>query len=184
MKSKKRSPARKGLVKRALPQKKSYSIKEDQSILAAMQTWAEKTTDSASYRREDLLRDKLTSVQSFFSYCGKHPFLVRPKDCLAWRKYLEKRYKPNTVYARMSRLSSFFSWLLADPVIGKYIRSNPVTLARPKCPSPYQSESSKSLSDDEMNRLLAARSSACAVRTWMLLTGDWSSSTGVRAGDT
>src|SRR5437764_11578367 len=56
----------------------------------------------------------------------------------------------------MSRLSSFFSWLLADPLIGKHIRSNPVFLARPKCPSPYQSESSKSLSDDEMNRLLTS----------------------------
>src|SRR2546423_1290424 len=156
MKSKERSAAKKGLVKRALPQKKNYSIKEDQAILAAMQTWAEKTTGASSYRREDLLRDKLTSVQGFFLHCGKHPFLVRPRDCLAWRRYLEKGYKPNTVYARMSRLSSFFSWLLADPVTGKHIRSNPVLLARPKCPSPYQSESSKSLSDDEMNRLLAS----------------------------
>lgn len=156
MRSRKRSAAKKGLVKRDLPQKKAYSVNEDQAILAAMQAWAEKTTGSASYRREDLLRDKLTSVQNFFSRCGKHPFAVRPRDCLAWRKYLEKRYKPNTVYARMSRLSSFFSWLLADPVIGKHIRSNPVPLARPKCPSPYQSESSKSLSDDEMNRLLAS----------------------------
>src|SRR5947209_9103813 len=156
MKTKKRSVARKGLVKRVLPQKKVYSIHEDQAILVAMQTWAEKTTGAASYRREDLLRDKLTSVQSFFSHCGKHPFAVRPRDCLAWRRHLEKSYKPNTVYARMSRLSSFFSWLLADPVIGKHIRSNPVSLTRPKCPSPYQSESSKSLSDDEMNRLLAS----------------------------
>src|SRR5947209_18247983 len=93
MKSKKRSAAKKGLVKRALLQKRVYSIREDQAILAAMQTWAEKTTGVSSYRREDLLRDKLTSVQGFFSHCGKHPFLVRPRDCLAWRRYLEKRYK-------------------------------------------------------------------------------------------
>lgn len=154
VKSKKRSPAAKSLVKRPTLQRRDYSLDEDQSVLAALQVWAEKTTASASYRRGDLLRDKLGSVRSFFSYSGKHPFTVKPLDCMAWRKHLEKSYKPNTVYARMSRLSSFFGWLIADPTIGKHIRVNPVSLARPKCPAPYQSESSKSLSDEEMNRLL------------------------------
>lgn len=145
-----------GLIKRPALQKQDYSLNEDQAVVAAMHGWADRTTDSASYRRDDLLRDKLNSVQSFFSYSGKHPFHVKPRDCIAWLKHLEKSYKPNTVYARMSRLSSFFSWLIADPAIGKHLRINPVTLARPKCPVPYQSESSKSLSDDEMNRLLAS----------------------------
>jgi integrase len=82
--------------------------------------------------------------------------MVKPRDFIAWRKQLEKSYKPNTIYARMARLSSFFGWLIADPTIGEHLRTNPVSLARPKCPAPYQSESSKSLSDDEMNRLLAS----------------------------
>src|SRR5207237_846912 len=114
-----------------------------------------KTTGSLSYRREDLQRDKRNSVLSFFAFTGKHPFSIRTRDCLAWYRQLEKRYKPNTVYARLSRLSSFYNWLLSDPVLGKHLRSNPVILARPKCPAPYQAESSKSLTDDEMNRLLS-----------------------------
>jgi integrase len=156
VKAKKQTPATKSLVKRAALQTRDYSLDEDDAVLAALQAWAEKTTDAASYRRDDLLRDKLSSVRNFFSYSRKHPFMVKPRDCMAWRKHLENSYKPNTVYARMSRLSSFFGWLIADPTIGKHLRINPVSLARPKCPAPYQSESSKSLSDDEMNRLLTS----------------------------
>jgi integrase len=129
-------------------------VKDDQAILAALEAWAEKTTGSLSYRREELQHDKQSSVLSFFSFIGKHPFSIRTRDCLAWRRRLEERYKPNTIYARLSRLSSFYNWLLSDPVLGNHLHSNPVILARPKCPPPYQAESSKSLSDDEMNRLL------------------------------
>jgi integrase len=151
---KRQSKSKIGLVKRALPQKRAYSVKDDQAILAALEAWAEKTTGSLSYRREDLQRDKQSSVLSFFAFTGKEPFSIRTRDCLAWRRQLEKRYKPNTVYARLSRLSSFYNWLLSDPILGKYLCTNPVILARPKCPPPYQAESSKSLTDDEMNRLL------------------------------
>jgi site-specific recombinase XerD len=155
MRAKSRSGTNTGLVKRPLPQKRKYSIEDDPAVLAALEAWAEKTTGALSYRREDLQRDKLGSVRGFFAFAGKHPFQVKPSDCLAWRKRLEKRYKPNTVYARLSRLSSFYKWMLSDPVLGKRLRSNPVPLARPKCPLPYQAESSKSLTDDEMNRLLS-----------------------------
>jgi integrase/recombinase XerD len=151
---KRRVKPKTGLVKRALPQKKAYSVKDDQAILAALEAWTEKTTGSLSYRREDLQYDKQSSVLSFFSFTGKHPFSIRTRDCLAWRRQLETRYKPNTVYARLSRLSSFYNWLLSDPVLSKHLRGNPVLLARPKCPPPYQAESSKSLTDAEMNRLL------------------------------
>ncbi|MGB7923315.1 MAG: tyrosine-type recombinase/integrase [Pyrinomonadaceae bacterium] len=129
-------------------------MKDDQAILAALEAWAEKTTGALSYRREELQHDKQSSVLSFFTYTSKHPFSIRTRDCLAWRRQLEERYKPNTVYARLSRLSSFYNWLLSDPILGKHLRSNPVILARPKCPPPYQAESSKSLTDNEMNRLL------------------------------
>jgi integrase len=151
----KRAPkAKTTITKRALPQKRAYSIENDSTIQAALEAWAEKTTGPLSYRREDLLRDKQSAARSFFAFAGKHPFSIRPRDCMAWRRRLEEHYKPNTVYARLSRLSSFYNWLLSDPVLSKHLRSNPVHLARPKCPSPYQAESSKSLSDDEMNRLL------------------------------
>lgn len=143
------------LVKGGGLQKKGYSVADDPAVLAALESWAEKTTGALSYRREDLRRDKQNAVRSFLAFSGKHPFAVRPRDCVAWRNHLEKSYKPATVYARLSRLCSFYRWLLSDPSLGKHLRSNPVPLARPKCPPPYQSESSKSLTDEEMNRLLA-----------------------------
>lgn len=129
-------------------------MKDDQSIIAALEAWAEKTTGSLSYRRADLQRDKLNSVLGFFVFTAKHPFSIKTRDCLSWRRQLEEQYKPNTVYARLSRLSSFYNWLLSDPILGNHLRSNPVVLARPKCPPAYQAESSKSLTDDELNRLL------------------------------
>jgi integrase/recombinase XerC len=155
MRAKRQSKSKTGLAKRSLPQKEAYSLSDDQPIIAALEVWAEKTTGSLSYRREELQREKRSSVLGFFTFIPKHPFSVRTRDCLAWRRRLEARYKPNTVYARLSRLSSFYNWLLSDPVLGKHLRSNPVVLACPKCPPPYQAESSKSLTDDEMNRLLA-----------------------------
>lgn len=155
MRVKRQPKAKTGLMKRALPQRRPYSVESDPAIIAALEAWAETTTGALSYRREDLQRDKRNAVRSFFAFSGKHPFNVRPGDCLAWRRRLEKRYRPNTVYARLSRLSSFFTWLLSDPVLGKRLRSNLVILARPKCPPSYQAESSKSLTDEEMNRLLS-----------------------------
>lgn len=142
------------LVKRALPQKRIYSISEDTAILAALQAWAENTTNTLSYRRPDLLRDKQNAVVSFFTFIHKHATAIKPKDCVSWRHHLEKTYKPNTIYARLSRLSSFYNWLLSSRAFSKHLRTNPVLLARPKCPLPYQAESSKSLTDKEMNRLL------------------------------
>lgn len=153
--SKSKNRAGTSLLRKAVPQKKVYSVGDDPAILSALESWAEKTTGALSYRRDELRHDKQASVRAFFSFCGKHPFAVKPHDCLAWRRFLERRYRPNTVYARLSRLSSFYKWLLSDPALGKHLRSNPVLLARPKCPPPYQAESSKALTDEEMNRLLA-----------------------------
>ena len=64
--------------------------------------------------------------------------------------------RPATVYARVSRVSAFYRWLMGDPQLSRFIRSNPAAQARPRYPRPYQSESTKALSDDEMNSLLEA----------------------------
>jgi len=85
MRTKKQDKTKKELVKRSLPQKRAYSVTDDQTILAAVTAWAGKTTGSLSYRREDLQRDKQRSVLSFFAFTTKHPFSVRTRDCLAWR---------------------------------------------------------------------------------------------------
>lgn len=59
-----------------------------------------------------------------------------------------------TIYARVCHLSSFYAWAMRDPTLGNIIRFNPVTLAHPKAPKPYQTRSVKSRTDDELRALL------------------------------
>jgi len=95
-------------------------------------------------------------VSGFLAFVGKHPGEVTPLDVRAWRTHLEQRgHRSASVYARISRVSSFYRWLLAHPQLGARIGSNPAEQARPKYPRPYQSESVKAWSDEEMNALLA-----------------------------
>jgi integrase/recombinase XerD len=127
------------------------------ALRGAIQLWAGSSTTADSDRYEDLVRDKRSAVEDFFEFIGKHPADVAPSDTHAWRKSLEAReLKPNTIYSRVSRLSSFYRWMMKDPVLGQHIRINPALLARPKCPRPYQTGSTKSLTDEEMTRLLGA----------------------------
>jgi integrase len=123
----------------------------------AIQFWADQTTRPETYDRESKLSDKVQTVNRFFAFAGKHPGEVTPSDVAAWRRHLEfLGQKPATVYTRISRLSSFYKWLMADPQLGSYIGTNPAAQARPRFPRPYQSESVKAWTDKEMNALLAA----------------------------
>jgi site-specific recombinase XerD len=127
----------------------------DLALLNAIHLWAAATTDPESDCCEDLLRSKRQAVSSFFAYSGKHPDEVTALDVHAWRDVLEgKGFKPATVYARISRLSSFYAWVMRDPVLGQFITSNPAQNARPKCPKPYQTESSKALDDEQISALM------------------------------
>jgi integrase/recombinase XerC len=126
----------------------------DLAIRNAVRLWAGSTTDTTSACRADLLRSKYKIVCSFFAELGKHPAEVTPLDVKVWRDKLEERHKPATVYARVSRLSSFYEWAMRDAVLGQFIRSNPAQLARPKCPRPYQTESTKAFDDEQMSALL------------------------------
>lgn len=126
------------------------------ALSGAIQLWAEGST-SAGGRYNDLVRDKRSAVESFFRLSGKHPAEIKPRDVREWREALEaKGLKPNTVYAQVSRLSSFYRWAMKDPALGRHIKTNPALLARPRRPAPYQTGSTKSLTDEEMKRLLAA----------------------------
>ena len=128
---------------------------DEVSLRNAVSLWADATTDGGSDRRADLRRDKTQAVVSFFNFVAMHPAEVLPADVQRWREELEARgLKPNTVYSRVSRLSSFYGWLMKDSILGQHIRTNPALLARPKCPRPYQTGSTKSLTDEEMGRLL------------------------------
>lgn len=154
---KKRTPVSTALapVKKAL-RRTGPPLADEVAVAAAVEAWAERTTNPLSRRRNELMHDKKRAVADLLAFSKKHPLAIRPKDCLAWRAAMEARgLKPNTVYARISRVSSFFEWLRADPVLGKFVKTNPALLARPKCPAPYQTESGKSLTDGQMNALLA-----------------------------
>lgn len=125
------------------------------ALRGAIRLWAESST-SAGERFDDLVRDKKSAVEEFFRLNGKHPAEIKPHDVQEWRQKLEARgLKPNTIYSRVSRLSCFYRWLMRDPFLGAYVKTNPALLARPRRPKPYQSGSTKSLTDEEMNRLLA-----------------------------
>ena len=43
---------------------------------------------------------------------------------------------------------------MRDPTLGRFITSNPTQNARPKCPKPYQTESSKALDDEQISALV------------------------------
>jgi hypothetical protein len=78
------------------------------ALRSAIQLWAENATSADSDRHDDLVRDKRVAVEDFFEFTGKYPAEVALSDTLAWREALEARkLKPNTIYSRVSRLSSF-----------------------------------------------------------------------------
>jgi site-specific recombinase XerD len=148
----------------------------DLALQNAIHLWAAATTDAESGCCKDLLRSKRQAVSSFFAHCGKHPGEVIALDVQSWRDALEgKGFKPATVYARISRLSSFYEWVMRDPALGQFIQSNPAHRARPKCPKPYQTESSKALDDEQISALMrvvmekAASGDMVAKRDYALL---------------
>jgi integrase len=127
----------------------------DLALHNAIHLWAAATTDAESTCRRDLLKSKCQAVSAFFAHCGKHPGEVTALDVQSWRDALEgKGFKPATVYARVSRLSSFYTWVMRDPTLGPFIKGNPADFARPKCPRPYQTESSKALDDEQLGALV------------------------------
>jgi len=142
----------------------------------AVNFWAEANTRPETLDRRDKLRDKVQAVISFFEFAGKHPGDATPDDVARWRREMEEKgLKPATVYARVSRVSAFYRWLMADAQLSRFIRSNPTSQARPRYPRPYQSESTKALTDEEMNSLvsvvrrLAATGSVVGKRDYALL---------------
>ena len=127
----------------------------DLVIRNAAALWADATTSTISSRRDDILRDKQKAVLKFFKFAGTHPAQVRPEDVKAWQKTMEEcSLACTTVYARICHLSSFYSWALRDPRLSEVIKFNPVALAHPKAPRPYQTRSVKARTDDELRALL------------------------------
>lgn len=99
--------------------------------------------------------DKISIVKSFFAFINKGVGEITPSDVEEWHNYLTQQgKKAATIYTRLSRLSSFYKWLLSNPHLTSYVKYNPVIQARPRCPRPYQSESVKSWSDEETKSII------------------------------
>lgn len=125
------------------------------ALCNAVRLWADSSTVPDSARREDLLRDKQRAVTAFFLFAKKHPGEVTPQDVKNWQESLGVGgLSPSTVYVRVSFLSSFYDWVMRDADLCGMIGKNPVGQARPRAPKPYQTESVKALTDEEVERLL------------------------------
>lgn len=127
-------------------------------LAGAIVAWAYARTSSASPRWADMMHDRCSVVGDFFDFVQKAPPDIRSKDVIGWQAALrERRLAPATIYAQVSRVSSFFRWCMKDEAsrLAQAITENPCDQARPKAPKAYQTDSTKALSDDEARRLLA-----------------------------
>lgn len=149
------------------------------ALISAVELWADATTDTDTTRREDLKRDKALVLigdgyrrrdgklmldkngdprrtpRGFFVFCSLPLELITPADVKDWQVYLESEGLGSAaIYSRVSRLSSFFDYLLDEPTLRGMLKGNPVILARPKAPKAYQSGSVKALTDDQARALL------------------------------
>lgn len=128
----------------------------DPALREAVDSWLRATTDATSPRYADLLRDKARPVAEFFELVGRPPDQVMVNDVKAYHALLESRgLEQATIYALLSRLSSFYKWLGNLDAFRGHL-TNPVAAARPRAPSPYQSDSTKSLTDDQVMALVTA----------------------------
>jgi integrase/recombinase XerD len=126
-----------------------------QVLSESIELWANSSTGSTVRRRNEMLRKKRTAIERFFAAIKRDPGEVTPTHIKAWcDKLANDGLRPATIYARVSFVSSFYNWAQRDPELGKNIHHNPATLSRPKAPKPYQTESAKSWTDEELQKLV------------------------------
>jgi integrase len=146
-------------------------LREDAGVALrhALRLWAGASTAPSTERREELQGYKQRVISSFFSFAGKTPGEISALDVEAWRDWLGRAKPdglgllPNTVYARVCFLSSFFEWAMREPSLRGQIGNNPARLALPKAPKAYQTESVKAWTDEQLQAIVeAVRAKAAA----------------------
>jgi len=124
-------------------------------INAVVESWLTRTVNSSLKRSDDVRNDKSKAVFDFFDFCGKAAQQVLPGDVEEWRWSLKtQKLADGTVYNRISALAQFFEYLRNEVGMMKFIPINPARVSLPKASKPFQSESVKALSREDLGRLL------------------------------
>ena len=131
----------------------NFSVSLD--INSVVESWLTRTTNSSLKRSSDIRNDKSKAVFDFFDFCLKRAEQVLPSDVEEWRWNLKtQKLADGTIYNRISALAQFFEYLRNEVGMMKFIPINPARVSLPKAGKPFQSESVKALSREELGRLL------------------------------
>ena len=131
----------------------NFSISLD--VNAVVESWLTRTVNSSLKRSNDIRNDKSKAVFDFFDFCGKSAEQVLPHDVEEWRWSLKtQKLSDGTIYNRISALSQFFDYLRNEVGMMRLIPINPAKVSLPKASKPFQSESVKALSREELGKLL------------------------------
>ncbi|MDQ2745798.1 MAG: tyrosine-type recombinase/integrase [Acidobacteriota bacterium] len=122
---------------------------------AVVESWLTRTVNPSLQRSRDIRNDKSKAVLDFFDFSGKSAEAVLPSDVEEWRWSLKtQRLADGTIYNRISALAQFYEYLRTEVGMMKFIPINPARVSLPKASKPFQSESVKALSREELGRLL------------------------------
>jgi integrase len=130
-----------------------FSVSLD--VESVVESWLTRTVNSSLKRSNDIRNDKSKAVFDFFDFCGKSAEAVLPADVEEWRWNLKtQKLADGTIYNRISALAQFYEYLRNEVGMMRFIPVNPARVSLPKASKPFQSESVKALSREELGRLL------------------------------
>jgi len=131
----------------------SFSVSLD--VNAVVESWLTRTVNSSLKRSSDIRNDKSKAVFDFFDFCAKSAEQLLPGDVEEWRWSLKTEgLADGTIYNRISALAQFYEYLRTEVGMMKLIPINPAKVSLPKAGKPFQSESVKALSREELGKLL------------------------------
>ncbi len=140
-----------------------FSISLD--VNAVVESWLTRTVNPSLKRSNDIRNDKSKAVFDFFDFCGKSAEQVLPSDVEEWRWNLKtQKLADGTIYNRISALAQFYEYLRTEVGMMKLIPINPAKVSLPKAGKPFQSESVKALSREELGKLLEVVAGHAAAR--------------------
>lgn len=136
-----------------IPNSENFTVSLD--VNSVVESWLTRTVNPSLKRSNDIRNDKSKAVFDFFDFCGKSVEQVLPGDIEEWRWNLKtQKLADGTIYNRISALSQFYEYLRNEVGMMRFIPVNPARVSLPKAGKPFQSESVKALSREELTSLL------------------------------